>query len=346
MQRLYSQLPEFARPTHPVMRYTLLNEGRRARPSTRLLRGLGSLLVLVVLLLLGYEIATGFGTAPLDETLNPLGKVFLVLYWPLVILQIGIRLVAIGSTTGIVNTESLRGTWDTLKITTDGAGLTMRTRWAAVFYRLRFVLILLVAARVFFIIVALLDFASFQGRYLDLMVTGTVPLGQPEMNPVVGLALGVVVASMMMTAALVMPFTAIAFDASIGMLIGVSIRGRWMGILGQGVVLLLRIAVSTAALYLGTLALSFTPPGLSTVPGALFAPTSNLGSWFGALFGVAEGDLGLTMLHLPYYPRFWADIEYGVLIGVAALIYVLVQAGLAQLIVRLAVRWAARADKT
>lgn len=346
LQRFYSQLPDFARPTHPVMRYTLQREGRRTRPSTRWLRRVAVAAFLILLLLLGYQIATSFGAAPLDETLNPLGKVFLILYWPLVIVQVGLRLVAIGSTTGIIPAETARGTWDTLKITTDGAGLTMRTRWAAVFYQLRFLLILLVAARVFFIIVALIDFASFQGRYLDLLISGTVPLGQPEVNPVVGLALGVVISAMQMTAAIVMPFTATAFDTSIGMLIGALVRSRWLGVLGQVVVLLLRIALSVFALYIGALALSWPPLGLSAIPGAPLAPTSNLTTWIGAFVGITEGDMGLTLLHLPYYPRLWADIEYGVLIGIVVLIYVLVQAGLAQLIVRLAVRRAARADNT
>ncbi len=349
IQRFYTQLPDFARPTHPVMRYTLLREGRRGTVSGRWLRRVGAALLLVVLIVLGYQIATWFGSTTIEETLNPLGQVFLVLYWPLVIVQIGMRLVAIGSTTGIIAGESSRGTWDTLKITTDGAGLTMRTRWAAVFYQLRIVLMLIVAARVFFVLVSLLDFMSFQGRYLDLLISGTTPLGNPDLNPVVGLGLAVLIAAMMMTAAIVAPFTAVAFDASIGMLIGTIVHGRWLGILGQVVVLLLRLAISLWALAIGAYALSFQSDLLAGIFGGRdtgLAPTSGLSSWLSALLGVTEGDMGLTLLHLPHVQRLWADLEYGALIGVGALVYVIVQAGLAQLIVRLAIWRAARADRT
>ena len=106
-----AQLPEFARPDTPVMRYTLLREGRRVRPTIRLLRVVGSLIFLAVLLILGYEIATGFGSTPLEETLSPLDRIFLVLYWPLILLQIGLQLAAIGATTGIIAAETRSGTW-------------------------------------------------------------------------------------------------------------------------------------------------------------------------------------------------------------------------------------------
>jgi hypothetical protein len=54
--------------------------------------------------------------------------------------------------------------------------------------------------------------------------------------------------------------------------------------------------------------------------------------------------MGLTMLHLPHVQRLWADLEYGVLVGWAFLGYTLLQALLANLIVRWAGYRASRAD--
>src|SRR5258708_22552303 len=168
MHRLYTQLPDFARPTHPVMRHVLL----RAR-STRRRQVIGGRLGIIFvcgMVVLGWQIATGFGAVPLD-TANSLDKVFLVLYWPLVTLQVIARIFALGSTSSVIATEVQRGTWDTLKITTNGASLTMKTRWAAVFYRLRTFLLVLLLARVVFVVIALIDLTSFQGRYLDLLLS-------------------------------------------------------------------------------------------------------------------------------------------------------------------------------
>ena len=145
--------------------------------------------------------------------------------------------------------------------------------------------------------------------------------------------------------ALLLPFTAIAFDASLGMLIGTIARGRWLGILGQVVILLVRLVISSIALWIGALALSFSPLvagsglGISSVPGG--GPLT----WLGTLFGLTEGDLGLTLLHLPHLQRVWADIDYGILIGLAVLLYALLQAALSQAMIRLAAWRAAHADR-
>src|ERR1700690_1801725 len=165
----YSQLPAFARPDNPVMRHALVQGQRQQRPVWRWLRWFGILALILGLVSLGYEIATGFGTTPLVDVLNPLDGVYQVVYWPLVVLQIGLRLAAIAATTGVIAAEARRGTWETLKITTEGAGLTLRTRCAAVFYQLRYLLALLVLARVVFVVASLINFISFNGNYLDDM---------------------------------------------------------------------------------------------------------------------------------------------------------------------------------
>src|SRR5260221_2313113 len=157
LQRFYAQLPDFARPSHPVMRYMLLREGRRGSRLGRVLVVVISAAMLVFLVMLGYFIANptnGQVTNTPDDP-NIFNRIFLILYWPLVIIQVPLRLVAFGSTVGVVSAEMERGTWDTLKITTDGAKLTIKTRWAVVFYRLRLALLLILLSRLYLIVAML-----------------------------------------------------------------------------------------------------------------------------------------------------------------------------------------------
>jgi hypothetical protein len=338
IQRLYTQLPDFARPTHPVMRHVLL----RARSTRRrqVIRWLLGIIFLLGMVVLGWQVATGFGTVPLD-TANSLDKVFLVLYWPLVTLQVIARIFALGSTSGVIATEVQRGTWDTLKITTNGASLAMKTRWAAVFYKLRTFLLVLLLARVVFVVIALIDLTSFQGRYLDLLLSGTTPFGLPDVSKETSVLAGILVTSMMLTASLLAPFTAVALDASIGMWMGTLSRGRLLGMLGQVALIFGRIVLTGFALQLGAVALSLAQPNVW--PTEALA-NSNLLGWLASFFGIAEGDMGLTLLHLPHVQRLWADREYGVLVGVAFLGYTLGQAALANLLVKWAGRRAAKPD--
>lgn len=339
MQRLFGQLPDFARPTHPVMRYILLG-GKHPSLRARVVRWLLGIILLAAMILMGLQIATNFGRTPLDSA-SPLDRLFLVVYWPLVVLQLLIRLFALGSTSGVIAGEMQRGTWDTLKVTTGGAVLAMKTRWAAVFYRVRTLLIIILVARIAFVVIALINLTSFQGRYLDLLLSGTTPFGLPDVAKESSVLAGVLITSTMMTAALLAPFTAIAFDASLGMLLGTLSQGRLLGMLGQVVLLLLRIFVTAMALQIGAVALSLTQP--DAWPFQTLA-NSPLLAWLGAFLGIAEGDMGLTFLHLPHVQRLWADREYGVFVGVAFLGYVLLEAALANLIVKWAGNRAARAD--
>ncbi len=343
LRRLYAQFPDFARPNHPIMRYMMLREGRKSTRNMQLLRAIGMVGVLVFLLIAGWLIATNFGRAPL-ATPNPLDGVYQVFYWPLVILQLLMRVFALSTTVGMIAFEIRHGTWDTLKITTDGAMLTMRARWAIAFYRVWLLLLVLVIARVFFIIVALVNLSTFQGRYLDLLLSGTIPLGQPGFASADVMAfMGTLILALMMTASLLAPFTAIAFDAALGMFIASLLRRRVPGILGQFGLVIGRILLTAWALWVSAAALSLNPFTGASLSSA--APGANpITAWLGALAGITEGDLGLTLLHLPNVGRLWAELDYGVLVGVGCLVYVLLQAALANALVRWAGRRAVVAD--
>src|SRR5579859_226129 len=224
-QRLYNQLPEVVRPTNPVMRYILAQSQPATSRRGRLLRfGLIAILVAFAIFV-GWEIATNFGATPFDASNTP-DKIYLVLFWPLVMIQLLTRLVALASSSGVVASEVARGTWDTLKVTTEGAQLTMKSRWAAIFYRLRVLLAILLIARIVFVLITLYDLTAFQGHYLDLLLSGTTPFGQPDVSPTVVSIAGVVITAMGMTACLLAPFTALAFDAGLGMMMATFGRGK------------------------------------------------------------------------------------------------------------------------
>src|SRR4051812_12097463 len=103
LQRFYGQLPEFARPDFPLMRYALLR-GNRGNGRTAILRSILALLLLVILIVGGYQLTTSASPLTLDVP-NALDKIFLVLYWPLVLIQIVARVYAIGSTSGVISAE-------------------------------------------------------------------------------------------------------------------------------------------------------------------------------------------------------------------------------------------------
>src|SRR5664279_1399945 len=192
LERLYAQLPDFARPTNPVMRYVLLQGERRSAPGQRLLRAVSVCLALVLLVLFGWQVATNFGTTSLDGV-KAGDQVFLILYWPLVIIQLVAQIFAIGATSSVISNEVQHGTWDTLKVTTDGAALSMKSRWASVFYRVRIYLLLLLAARIFFVLVTLYDLTAFQGNYLNILLSGTTPLGLPQVSKEASVLAGILI---------------------------------------------------------------------------------------------------------------------------------------------------------
>ncbi len=342
MQRIYTQLPDFARPDNPVMRYVIFQRSKSMTRRSQIARVILTSLILIFTVLIGWVFATNFGKAALDSA-NPLDQIFLVLYTPLVFIQLIVSLIALGSTSSIIASEVQHGTWDTLKVTTSGTALTFRSRWAAVFYRVRFYLFLLVAARILFIAIVLFNLTAFQGRYLDLLLSGTTPFGLPDTSPNVAVLAGILIMAMMMTAALLAPFTAVALNASIGMLVGTFSSGRLLGTLGQGMLLIGRILVTGLALQIGAVALSLAAPG--AWPSNILNNSQAL-QWLGALFGISEGDMGLSVLHLDRVLRIWADRDYGVLVGVAFLGYTLLQAAAANALVNWAARRAAKADQT
>ena len=74
LRRLYTQLPDFARPDNPVMRYALQRSSRASR-RVQFIRLVAAVLLLAFVLILGWQIATDLGrtslTAPRPGVSSP-----------------------------------------------------------------------------------------------------------------------------------------------------------------------------------------------------------------------------------------------------------------------------------
>jgi hypothetical protein len=198
----------------------------------------------------------------------------------------------------------------------------IRTRWAAVFYRLRGVLILVTGIRVLLIIGILYDLMGFQGRYLDLLLNGIVP----DLSvPVAALLL-----AFLMTAGLLLPITALGFDAAVGLLVATLFQQRTYTVLAQillvlaRVLLIVALAIASSQFMTGDLDLSAAPAWLLLAGFAAF------------------GDWGLSLLNMGYYGEIWALIPYGVFIGLVLLVFAMVQAAATDWVLGLAIRQAER----
>ncbi len=322
IRRFTAQLPTWARSDHPVLRYELTRIPRRISRRARYLRGLGVVIVALILILGGYLAATGLLQHPPGQNLTE--SAIAVVFWPTLAVQVLMRIGAITMTTNTVTEEIRRQTWDNLRATESGAALALRARWASVFYRLRPILTIVVLVRVVLIAGILYDLTAFQGRYLDLLINGVVPDTSP--------AVAALLLAFLMTSTLLLPVTGLGFDAAIGLLFSALIQQRTYSGLLQILLIILRAAV-VVALTIGATQL---------INGELQATAQDWAAWLLIAGFAALGDWGLAFLHLGFYGEIWATIPYGIFLGLALLVFAIIESGLTDWILALAIRQAER----
>jgi|FLYN01.1.fsa_nt_gi hypothetical protein len=323
IRRFTAQLPTWARSDHPVLRYELARIPRRITRRTRFLRAFGVVVLALVLILGGYLAATGLLQHPPGQNLTE--SAMAIVFWPTLALQVLLRVGAITMTANTVTEEIRRQTWDNLRATESGAALALRARWASVFYRLRPALTIVLLVRVVLIAGILYDLTAFQGRYLDLLVNGVVPESSP--------AVAALLLAFLMTASLLLPVTGLGFDAAVGLLFSTLVQQRTYSGLLQILLILLRVGL-IVALTIGATRL---------INGEL--PPEVMQNWTGWLLiaaFAALGDWGLAFLHLGFYGEIWATLPYGIFLGLALLIYAIIESGLTDWILALAIRQAER----
>ena len=105
IRRFTGQLPTWARPEHPVLRYEL-GASQRASWKARYARALGVVLLAGLLLLGGYFIATRLLQNPAGE--NFVEALNNTLFWPLLAVQLVLRILAVTLTSNTVADEIRR----------------------------------------------------------------------------------------------------------------------------------------------------------------------------------------------------------------------------------------------
>ena len=325
MQRIVGQLPPWMRPNHPILRYLL--EKRQTPDSRRgqFTRALFMILLGFLLLLIGYANASSlFGENPFDLPISEM--LFKMLFLPTFILQVGLQLTVLLVTMGAIGEEKRRQTWDNLRTTTDGAALALRARWsAAVFYRMRGSLSILLLVRLILIGGLLFDLTAFQGEYLNNLTGGVVPD--------IPLFLSVILLALMMTSSLLLPVTALGFDAAFGLLVSTFVQQRTYIVLTQILLTAVRVAIVGGLLF-----------GVEQFRSDVL-DMPDLVVWVLLfVFGVM-GDWGISFLYLGFYgQQVWVDVPYSIYLGLAMMIFVMIQAILTDLILTWAVRRAERQE--
>ncbi len=319
MQRFTAQIPPWMRPDHPILRHTL-GARQSISPRRRYTRIIGTAFVLVIFLVAGYVVASDvFRQNPFERPISQMLSD--VLFWPMLVLQVTLQLSVMVMTIGTIGEEKRRQTWDSVKTTSSGAALTLRTRWSAVlFYRIRGFVGLIIAVRLVLIGSLLLDLTAFRGEYLNYLTA--------SITPAVPLAVGVLMLAAMMTASLLLPFTALGFNAATGLLISTFVQQRTYVALVQ---------ITLGAVRLGIIGLLLIAMTSFRVGGPL--PGLDIGTWMMLLFFAAFVDWGVLFLYLGFYgAEVWAGVPYGIFIGLGLLVFVMVQAALTDAILAWAIR--------
>lgn len=305
------QLPVWARPSNPVLRYMLLRESRRRGPSLRWLNrvmGIGLVLWLVWSSYESYQNHLDLGVSDQGESM-----VFTILYFPALLLQVFVVIAALLLTSNMVSNERRRGTWEAVQITSHGAEIAMRSRWAAVFYQMRLPLAALAAVRIVFAGQMLIDLGQYQGYHLDFYLSGI----QPEIS----LEVGILLLASLMTAALLQPLVLVGLNASVGLLMSTVTRGRAFTVIAQALIVLVELFIFAGALSSGWLVLDGNTGGAVRVAGMTMTER-----WNSLLMMGSAGDLSLRFLNLSTYLNVWTNVENGVLLGAGLLAVVLLQA--------------------
>lgn len=319
IRRLTMQLPAWARPDHPVIRYVL---GTHTRISWRnwLTQLFGAFLVL----------ALAFATVRFTQEGQGVGQsiseqVMAFVFWPTVVGQMALSVSALIYTSSAISSEKRRQNWDNLRATHSGAGLTLRAQWsAAVFYRLSGLLTAIYLVRLVVIGALIYDLTAFRGEYLNYLI-GSI-------TPEIPIGIGILLLALTMTASFILPLTGLGLDAAFGLLMSTFVTQRVFVAMFQIIFGLARFAL--AAGLIGLMVWVTDPLNGAT----------EIGRGAAALGMGSFGDWGLRYLHLAYVGELWATLPYGVFLGAGMLVIGFLQALLTDGFLSLAIRRAERRE--
>ncbi len=314
IKRIIGDIPDWAKRENPLLRYELSR--REDKSGSAVGRVAMWVIILSALVLGGYLYVTNGlqRSLQMPYTLD----IWRMLVFPLVAIQLILRVAGLSLGVGAVTDERQRQTWDNLRATERGAEIGLRTRWVSVFYRLRGLVFTILLSRFVLIGAILYELTSMQGGYLDLLTARAMPS--------VSMEVGVILLAAFMTAFIIIPITATGVDIAIGLFISTNIRNRALSALAQVLVVVFRV-VTTVGLFWVTWQLMNGESALEGLP-ALYT----LGA------GAILADWGVLLSQLSNAGEIWAQTPYAVFLGLAMLIFAVIQVGIASGLLMLSVR--------
>ncbi|MCY4021483.1 MAG: hypothetical protein OXG39_18905 [Chloroflexi bacterium] len=295
-------LPDWAHPDHPILQYELAQ--RRLVGSRR-----KSILQLFLLALLlgggGYLYASATSIDARAENLADF--LWRCLYFPSILVQTATVLAALAFGIGSVEADRSRQTWDSLRVTEFGAGMSLRTRWAALLYRLRAPIIALLLARLVLQFGMIANMTAFGGGYLRVLSSSILGASSD-----IWITLLMVI--LLMTVQTLLPLTTVGAAGAFGILISVAIKQRIFAIATQFVLSLMIVAAVAGGLIAVTSALG----------GRLMAPD---GLRFFLLLGYSGfADGGMLLANLGSLGMVWKMLPQGAYLSIGLLLILALEA--------------------
>ncbi len=313
IQRITGPLPFWTRREHPLLKKEL---AVTSSPKMRWLRLLLMVFITVAITFVSFAVHTnGFQQRAASTWIDAFHH---IAYFPTLLLQVLAIIICVVSTVQIINEAIRGGIWESIRSTENGVGLLFRTRWASLFYKLRPILLILFAVRAVMILGLMVDLTSFNGDYLDLLISDM----EPHMNVFVAILL---IASLL-TASMIQVFVNVGFESSLGLYIATLTRGTFYTSAAMWVWLILRVTGITV------LVLAVT----QYTSGSWVLDASS--AWLLMLGFLFLGDWGLFLLSLTRFASFWLIVPYGIFIAPALLLAVVIQAYLSDKLLAAAAR--------
>ncbi|QPC81767.1 hypothetical protein G4Y79_19050 [Phototrophicus methaneseepsis] len=313
---LVGPLPIWMQRTNPLLRVAYQRYRPNATLRGRLVRIIFSVVCLSMLVLVGYFFAALGSPRPLS-TEHFVDALFRILYYPACGVQVVLWGIAFSLGVGTLNAERRHQTWDALRATEYGAEMTLRTRWVAIFYRVRHLIYILLVVRLLLIAGVLYQVMAFRGIYLDLLTA--------NITPEVSLVWGVILLAILLTAALLLPLVMLGLAITLGLWVAVMLRQRAYASIVQIIMLGGYIGLNGALFYAF---MQLNTGSSQMTQGAAFMVS---------LAYATFSDWGLSLMNLNHAAQMWLTIPYSVLMGIVLLGIVLLLAGLIDGVLRIAI---------
>ncbi len=327
-------IPDWSSPHHPVTRMVL----RHASPSTsvRWVRWIGQGLSVLFVAATLVSSLVAYRDGSLDDLFLP-GEAwwFVIPYFFLLLVQAGTLIGAprqvfgLGLTLPNVPVDVQRESWELVKVTSGGASLVTHARWIVLLYRMRGLLLVILAARLWFGLA--LAFRAALGW--DALHTALAE-GAPGLSPTLGAAL---LAVFLVGVQLIFP-ALLLFLASFGVYTSTVIPRQRSGLL---------IVLHQGGVF-GAMLL-FSAAMLAGWSAALF-PHQWIVRWdswqlVGVFAMLVAGDQGLRLLSWDALLRMIAGVKNGIWLGVPLLALALILIALSFGLLHWSARWASRPGK-